>query len=219
MPIGDDENGALERETTAALQELTEALKTNRGAQQEVATSTGTQVAEAVEPLQVELSGVARGLGEVSGGLDSNARALGSLAGGLGDALQGALSLVTDGLNQGGGIGSVFKNGLGLSPLLGSVIGLFRGGGNNDQEPELPPFSLPPSISIDRANGPLPGLEPLAPAAGGGVRALRGGEPQVVVNVQAMDSESFMDRSQDIARAVRDAMLHMHPVNDVIDEL
>ena len=38
-------------------------------------------------------------------------------------------------------------------------------------------------------------------------------------NVQALDSQSFMDRSHDIARAVRDAMLHMHPVNDVIDEL
>jgi hypothetical protein len=34
-----------------------------------------------------------------------------------------------------------------------------------------------------------------------------------------MDSQSFMDRSSDIARALRDAMLHMHPVNDVIGEI
>jgi hypothetical protein len=34
-----------------------------------------------------------------------------------------------------------------------------------------------------------------------------------------MDSQSFMDRSADIARAVREAMLHMHPLNEVIGEL
>jgi hypothetical protein len=42
---------------------------------------------------------------------------------------------------------------------------------------------------------------------------------QVVVQVQAMDSQSFMDRSQDIAQAVRQAMLNSHPVNDVILDL
>ena len=41
----------------------------------------------------------------------------------------------------------------------------------------------------------------------------------VTVNVNAMDARSFMDRSDDIARAVRDAMLHMHPLNDVVDEI
>jgi hypothetical protein len=44
-------------------------------------------------------------------------------------------------------------------------------------------------------------------------------QAQVIVNVSAMDSQSFMDRSADIARALRDAMLHMHPVNDVIGEI
>jgi hypothetical protein len=34
-----------------------------------------------------------------------------------------------------------------------------------------------------------------------------------------MDSQSFMDRSNDIARAVRDAMIHMHPLNDVVGEI
>ncbi len=44
-------------------------------------------------------------------------------------------------------------------------------------------------------------------------------KPQITVNVNAMDTQSFLDRSEDIASAVRDAMLHMHPVNDVIGEL
>jgi hypothetical protein len=43
--------------------------------------------------------------------------------------------------------------------------------------------------------------------------------PQITLNVQAMDSQSFLDRSQDIAQAVRQAMLNMHSINDVINDL
>jgi uncharacterized protein YggE len=43
--------------------------------------------------------------------------------------------------------------------------------------------------------------------------------PQITVNVQAMDARSFMDRSNDIALAVRDAMLNMNAINDVVNEL
>jgi hypothetical protein len=39
------------------------------------------------------------------------------------------------------------------------------------------------------------------------------------VNVSAMDSRSFMDRSTDIASAVREAMLNNHPINGVISDL
>ena len=42
---------------------------------------------------------------------------------------------------------------------------------------------------------------------------------QVTVNIQAMDSRSFLDRSQDIAQAVREAMLNMHSINDVVNDL
>jgi hypothetical protein len=43
--------------------------------------------------------------------------------------------------------------------------------------------------------------------------------PQITVNISAMDSQSFMDRSDDIASAVRAAMLNMHPINDVVADL
>jgi hypothetical protein len=43
--------------------------------------------------------------------------------------------------------------------------------------------------------------------------------PQITVNVNAMDSQSFMDHSTDIANAVREAMLNMHPINDVVASL
>jgi hypothetical protein len=34
-----------------------------------------------------------------------------------------------------------------------------------------------------------------------------------------MDSQSFLDRQDDIARAVREAMLHSNSLNDVVLEL
>ena len=43
--------------------------------------------------------------------------------------------------------------------------------------------------------------------------------PQVNIQVQAMDSQSFLDHKDDIARAVREAMLNMHSLNDVVNEL
>ncbi len=59
------------------------------------------------------------------------------------------------------------------------------------------------------------------PAAGGANPAATGASSSqhVTVNVSAMDSQSFMDRSNDIASAVREAMLNLHPINDVVANL
>lgn len=46
-----------------------------------------------------------------------------------------------------------------------------------------------------------------------------GAGPTITVNVQAMDSQSFLDRREDIARAVREAMLQSHSLNDIVSEL
>ncbi|MCC6364698.1 MAG: hypothetical protein IT165_14350 [Bryobacterales bacterium] len=40
----------------------------------------------------------------------------------------------------------------------------------------------------------------------------------VVVNVQAMDSRSFLDHRDDIASAVREALLNSHPLGDYLAE-
>ena len=56
-------------------------------------------------------------------------------------------------------------------------------------------------------------------APAGGTSAPAGAAPQITVNVQAMDARSFMDRSNDIALAVRDAMLNLNAINDVVNEL
>jgi hypothetical protein len=42
---------------------------------------------------------------------------------------------------------------------------------------------------------------------------------QVTVNIQAMDARSFLDRSTDIAAAVREAILNSSSLNDVVTEL
>ena len=43
--------------------------------------------------------------------------------------------------------------------------------------------------------------------------------PAVTVQVQAMDSRSFMDHSDEIARAVREAILNSHALGSVVSEL
>ncbi len=46
-----------------------------------------------------------------------------------------------------------------------------------------------------------------------------GAGPQITIQVQAMDSRSFLDHSHDIAQAVREAMLNLHALNDVVNDL
>jgi hypothetical protein len=43
--------------------------------------------------------------------------------------------------------------------------------------------------------------------------------PQIQVTVQAMDAQSFLDHSSDIAQAVRSAMLNLSSLNDVVSDL
>ena len=66
------------------------------------------------------------------------------------------------------------------------------------------------SSSQDPSSGSSGG----ATAGGGG-----SGMPQISVNVQAMDAQSFMSYSGEIAKAVRDAMLNLSSINDVVTEL
>jgi hypothetical protein len=43
--------------------------------------------------------------------------------------------------------------------------------------------------------------------------------PQVTIQVSAMDSQSFLDHSDQIAAAVKQAILNSNSLNDVISEL
>jgi hypothetical protein len=138
------------------------------------------------------------------------------------DLAGGLLSLLSGGLGGGGGggLGGLFKGGFGLASLGFRIAGLFR---SDSEEPAaLSEYQLPSSLAVEAANtrNILSGFPQIDRGQSGEIRQV-GPEtaPQIVVNVSAMDSQSFMDRSNDIARAVRDAMIHMHPLNDVVGEI
>jgi hypothetical protein len=122
-------------------------------------------------------------------------------------------------------VGSTLENifGLGLSPLVSGLVSLF-GGGSSSQPAPLVPFVAPPSVhvnagisassssgafAVETADGGLPRPVPAASAP----------TTQITVQVQAMDSRSFLDHSDDIAMAVRQAMLTSTTLNDVIREV
>jgi hypothetical protein len=92
-------------------------------------------------------------------------------------------------------------------------------------------FTPQPTAPSSSANANL--ASSISVAGGGGASGMSGissavpdpssaGSSQgqsILVQVQAMDSQSFLDHSNDIAAAVRQAMLNMHSVNDVIADL
>lgn len=117
----------------------------------------------------------------------------------------------------------VYGAGLGLSPLISGIASLLGmgGSGNNPTAPDpLIRFALPPSIqgnagvsesggapfAVDQTQGGLPRPAPASEPA------------QITVQVQAMDSKSFLDHSADIALAVRQAILESSVLNDVVRE-
>jgi hypothetical protein len=122
-------------------------------------------------------------------------------------------------LSTAGGIASSLLGGGGvlglLSPLISGIASLF--GGSSTPKP-LPIYTPPPPVAISAdLNSATPNAGTAsAPSTGGSSQAA---PTQVTVNVNAMDSQSFMDHSDDIANAVREAMLNMHPINGVVASL
>ena len=129
-------------------------------------------------------------------------------------------------------VSKVFTSGLGLVPLVSGLLGLF-GGSGSEQPPPLVKYPMPDRIyfqgadvganvySADTDQMGMPRAYQAAPAvtpdAGGTPNASAG--PQISVNVQAMDARSFLDHSNEIAQAVRQAMLNLSSINDVVSDL
>jgi hypothetical protein len=134
---------------------------------------------------------------------------------------------------------TILESGLGIVPLVAGLIGLFTGGGSSTPPP-LVKYAMPDKIQYEGADAggisvadydqtglprefsgtPAGIASPGAPstaASGSGSGAATG--PQINVTVQAMDAQSFMDRSSDIAQAVRSAMLNLSAINDVVNDL
>ena len=110
-------------------------------------------------------------------------------------------------LNTAGSAASSFLGGgLGISPLL---TGLFSLLGLGSQPQAVVPqirYAVPPSVNLSGAVG--------ANSVSGG-----GGSQPVNIQVHAMDSKSFLDHSEEIAQAVRHAILNSSSLNDVIADL
>lgn len=207
------------QDAARSLSELTEELRRTgigRPTAAELGGSAPTVASNAARDLENALTSTASELRSLGSGFSDSAKALQEGFATLGRSLPGLSNSVLGQIAGGGGIGSLLKSGFGLAPLALSIAKLF-GGGDEETTASFERYELPAprNLSVTNVEGPLQGLPQAVRGAGGEVRSV----PQVVVNVSAMDSQSFMDRSDDIARAVRSAMLHMHPLNDVVDEI
>lgn len=113
----------------------------------------------------------------------------------------------------------------GVGPVITGLLKLFGGGGSAGEPLYSPiPFSLPEQMSVESGLAQDRSFVDIGYAAQGGPRALGAmaspsRAPQIQIQVNAMDSRSFADHSEEIARAVREAMLRSHSLNDVIAEI
>jgi hypothetical protein len=113
----------------------------------------------------------------------------------------------------GGGLSS-------LSPLISGLLSLFGGGGQTLAVPA--PFMLPSPVQSNAGlTASAPGqVVPVSYGDTGQPRAQSSSaSAQVTVQVNAMDSQSFLDHSDDIANAVKQAILNSNSLNDVISSL
>ena len=125
---------------------------------------------------------------------------------------------------------TVLKSGFGIVPLVGELFGLF-GGGDSAAPAPLVKYAMPSKLTFEAAEtgsglsnvdydqSGMPRAYTSGSSSDSGIPSNATPSPQITVNVQAMDARSFLDRSSDIAAAVRDAMLSLSSINDVINDL
>jgi hypothetical protein len=106
--------------------------------------------------------------------------------------------------------------GLALSPVISFLAGLF-GGGREKAPPPLMKFALPEPVRLSAGvSGEVRGGPFAVDYAQGGLPRPIQAPAQVTLQVQAIDSRSFLDHSGEIARAVRQAMLESGVLSDLI---
>ena len=126
----------------------------------------------------------------------------------------------TSAAGQIGGIAeSLFGGALSLTPILSGLASLF-GGGSSASNTSTVPFLLPPPVEYQSGlTGTSGGQVAPVSDAQGGQPSPNAPAPQVTVQVNAMDSQSFLDHSDEIAQAVKQALLNSNSLGDVIAEL
>ncbi|HTM48817.1 MAG TPA: hypothetical protein VL285_09065 [Bryobacteraceae bacterium] len=144
-------------------------------------------------------------------------------------------SAAQNGKGAAGTVGSIAStilgSGLGLVPLISSLTHLF-GGGNSAPAPTSIPYVAPNPLRLDLGDTAQStrGIGSFAPIGYGqnglprltqeeGAARSPAGAAHISIQVNAIDSRSFMDHSYEIAQAVRQAMLNSHSLNDVVSDL
>jgi hypothetical protein len=188
---------------------------------QQTILSTFTQVSgsQASGQSGVAEQGLIDALGQATQVIDSQAQATAANTEALAQNSQAKSSSTGSSVSDVmGNVSQILGGGLSLMPIVSLFSSLF-GGGDSQQPAPLEPFSLPPSLNLESTTNNQDvvwGENGLPRSVGsGGSNAPQ----QITVQVQAMDSQSFLDHSDDIAQAVRQAMLNMNSINDVVTNL
>jgi hypothetical protein len=103
-----------------------------------------------------------------------------------------------------------------MSPLITGLVKLFTGGDKTETPPPLVTYSRPAPVVVE---GQFAGGERVVWRTADAGQARPSSTTQVTVQVQAMDSRSFLDHRDEIARAVRQAVLSSHSLNDVLADV
>jgi hypothetical protein len=200
----------------------------------------------AIEQSKDKRDNTAALVNELSGPWQRSADAMSSLAGQIeqlrvaqaeqnlrvAENSQALLASTTSRTAEGGGVvrevvqGATSRGlgGLLLGPLAGGLLKLFGGGGKREEPALLPAYGAPQRQNIAAALSAGGSVGELGYDASGMPRRVgapmvgASGSSSVVVNIQAMDSRSFLDHSEEISRAVREAMLNSGALQDVIAE-
>lgn len=109
-----------------------------------------------------------------------------------------------------------------VNPIAGLIAGLFTGGGEAAAETPVATYLRPESLRMEAGfdGSSDPGITSVERQEGGQFRpsTASNGGAQVVVQVQAMDSRSFLDHTPEIAEAVKRALLESNGLRDVLGE-
>lgn len=111
--------------------------------------------------------------------------------------------------------GGIFGQASILSPIVNGLMRLF-GGGPSSPQPVFLPYVAPAQLQLQTT------IRDAAPSLNGSSVPAQTAEgrsmpaPTVEIHVNAMDSKSILDHSDEIAHAVRQALLNSHSLGDVI---
>lgn len=122
-------------------------------------------------------------------------------------------------------VASSLGGGLSALPLFRGLISLF--GRQAEEPPALAAYVMPAPVRLEAGISKAAGSSYFLVDRGQGGQARpilerpsgAAPAPAVTVQVQAMDARSFLDHSEEIARAVREALLNSHALGDVLGEM